>query len=276
MGMFGQTFQIHDIAVIGLLVVLEGVLSIDNALVLGLLAKPLPQHMQKRALTYGLVGALVFRLIAITTATFLMQIRIAKLLGGAYLGYVAAKHFFFEKREASAQTAGVAGLVAGEKPCPSAVATPTYRFWSTVVVIELTDIAFAVDSILAAVGLVANREKTWVVFFGGMIGVILMRYAAVLFIRMLERFPRFEVSAYLLVATIGCKLILDWLFNTDARHPRLDFHSPSHLVFWVFWLTMAACFCIGFVPTKRPGKAEEPQATEPPDPAVIGTEASRR
>jgi YkoY family integral membrane protein len=216
MGMFGQTFQVHDIAVIGLLVVLEGVLSIDNALVLGLLAKPLPRHLQKRALTYGLAGAFIFRLIAITTATFLMQIRIAKLIGGGYLAYVAIKHFFFEEEEKSAQSAGAAGSVPGGEPCGSILSTHSYRFWSTVVVIELTDIAFAVDSILAAVGLVASREKTWVVFFGGMIGVIVMRYAAALFIRLLERFPRFEVSAYLLVATIGCKLILDWFFNADA------------------------------------------------------------
>ena len=63
--MFGQTFETHDIAIIALLIVLEGVLSIDNALVLGLLARKLPKSQQRRALTYGLVGAFVFRVIAI-------------------------------------------------------------------------------------------------------------------------------------------------------------------------------------------------------------------
>ena len=82
-----------------MLIVLEGVLSIDNALVLGLLAKRLPKHQQKRALTYGLVGAFVFRLIAIATATFLLKWTIFKLLGGAYLIYVAVKHFFFESQD---------------------------------------------------------------------------------------------------------------------------------------------------------------------------------
>src|SRR5687768_12167836 len=98
-GFMGQTFETHDIAIIALLIVLEGVLSIDNALVLGLLAKRLPKHMQKRALTYGLVGAFVFRLIAIATATFLLKWTIFKLLGGGYLIYVAVKHFFFESQD---------------------------------------------------------------------------------------------------------------------------------------------------------------------------------
>src|ERR671914_2178504 len=98
-GLFGQTFETHDLAIIVLLVVLEGVLSIDNALVLGLLAKRLPKHQQKRALTYGLVGAFVFRFIAIATATFLIKLPIMKLLGGGYLIYVAVKHFFFEAHD---------------------------------------------------------------------------------------------------------------------------------------------------------------------------------
>ena len=92
---FSQTFSAHDLAVIGLLIVLEGVLSIDNALVLGLLAKRLPKSQQNRALTYGLVGAFVFRIIAIGTASFLLRWRIVKLIGGGYLVYIAIKHLFF-------------------------------------------------------------------------------------------------------------------------------------------------------------------------------------
>src|SRR4051794_34614639 len=91
--MFGQTFDPHDLAIIGLLIVLEGVLSIDNALVLGLLAKRLPKQQQSHALTYGLIGAFVFRFVAIATATFLLKWTVFKLLGGGYLIYVALKHF---------------------------------------------------------------------------------------------------------------------------------------------------------------------------------------
>src|SRR3990172_1502723 len=95
----GQDVSTQDLFVIGLLVLLEGVLSIDNALVLGLLAKRLPKHQQGRALTYGLAGAFVFRLLAIGTASYLLRWRIVKLLGGGYLVYVAVRHLFFETRE---------------------------------------------------------------------------------------------------------------------------------------------------------------------------------
>src|SRR5688572_20527655 len=101
---FGQTFESHDAAIIALLIVLEGLLSIDNALVLGLLAKRLPRHQQKKALTYGLIGAFVFRFAAIGLATFLLTWTIFKLLGGAYLVYIAIKHFFFESQDPEKET----------------------------------------------------------------------------------------------------------------------------------------------------------------------------
>jgi predicted tellurium resistance membrane protein TerC len=330
--MFGQTFDPHDLAVIGLLIVLEGVLSIDNALVLGLLAKRLPKKQQGRALTYGLVGAFVFRIIAIATASFLLRWRIVKLLGGGYLVYVAVKHFFFTEHDpeddehAGPATAGFpvvaqgsdedmsaerrereikrreppvvdavdaaltpAAPAAGERQCEhcDAIVPAGTRqctkcgaririvagFWSTVAVIELTDIAFAIDSILAAIALVgsppegtpkdAAHPKLWVVVAGGMLGVILMRFAAVVFIKLLERFPRFETSAYLLVVVIGLKLVLDWAFNS-AEHPhRIDFHDFRSPAFWAFWVTMLVCFAVGFVPKKRKAGGVE-KVPQPP------------
>src|SRR2546429_7839345 len=92
---FGQKAEPHDLVIVALLIVLEGVLSIDNALVLGLLAKRVPKRLQGRALTYGLVGALIFRMAAIGAANWLLQWTFAKLLGRAYLIFVAIKHFIF-------------------------------------------------------------------------------------------------------------------------------------------------------------------------------------
>jgi YkoY family integral membrane protein len=266
--MFGQTFGTADLAVIGLLIVLEGVLSIDNALVLGLLAKRLPKHQQKKALTYGLIGAFVFRFIAIGAAAFLLRWRIVKLFGGGYLLYVALKHLLFEERTTAQAPAGIteeeAREALAERVAAPATGAKHAGFWSTVFVIEMTDIAFAIDSILAAIALVGGmppghtgpHPKLWVVVTGGFLGVILMRFAAVLFIRLLERFPRFEVSAYLLVAVIGAKLFADWAANSPEHPHRLNFHSPAAPEFWVFWLLMAACFAFGFWGSKKPAPAE--------------------
>lgn len=328
--LFHQTFDVHDLAIIGLLIVLEGVLSIDNALVLGLLAKRLPKHQQSKALTYGLIGAFVFRVIAISFAAWLLHWRIVKLVGGAYLVWVAVKHFFLESGDeekedvrigpdgqptlvnrhdgraltdaeecaeiatrtpppvgtvahaAGVLNAGEAGrpASAGRAPAP-ATDRPDARcakFWPTVVVIELTDVAFAVDSILAAIAMVPTptgvkvNPKLWVVITGGMLGVILMRVAAVVFIKLLERFPRFEVSAYLLVLVIGGKLIADWWFNTEEFPHRLNFHDAHSIAFWVFWLAMLGCFLVGFIPTKNSrGAGAEPRGL-PVNPTVPGAD----
>jgi len=251
--MFGQTFHPHDLIVIAVLVVLEGVLSLDNALVLGLLARELPRRLQSRALMYGLVGALVFRIVAIGLAGFLLRWQVPNLLGGAYLIYVAIKHLAVAENQDAKSVESSATTESKDEP----------NFWMTVLSIELTDIAFAVDSIVAAMALISTSQavasgvnpKLWLVVVGGMIGVILMRLAALGFIRLLRQFPRLETSAYLLVLVIGGKLVLDYLFNAGARH-RLDFHSASAPAFWIFWLLMLICFLAGFVP-RRPESVDE-------------------
>jgi YkoY family integral membrane protein len=259
---FGQRLEAQDLAVVGLLVVLEGMLSIDNALVLGLLAKRLPKHEQAKALWYGLAGAFVFRFFAVLAASLLLRWTFAKFLGGAYLVYIAVRHLFFESKEGNEKEKikldehGNPILVDEATEAPLGPAheeaelrgrvpvymTPEKRkalglasFWPTVLVIELTDIAFAVDSILAAIAMVGSpppgtpkdalHPKLWVIVLGGIIGLMLMRVAAKMFIQLLERFPRFEVSAYLLVIVIGLKLLGDWGLNSDwsfVDHSKSD------------------------------------------------------
>jgi len=252
--MFGQTFTPQDLGVIAILIILEGVLSIDNALVLALLAKRLPKSRQAKALTYGLLGAFVFRFIAIGAAAYLLRWRIVKLIGGGYLLWIAAQHLISQRRGKSDEPAEIG---ADDNPVLTDQATP--GFWTTVLIIEMTDIAFATDSILAAIALVGSapaghvgpHPKLWVIVTGGILGVILMRIAAAMFIRLLERFPRFETSAYFLVLIIGLKLLIDWGFNTRQQPHRADFHDPGSAAFWTFWLLMALCIAFGFLPQSR-------------------------
>jgi YkoY family integral membrane protein len=215
----------QDIALIGFLAFLEGILSIDNALVLAMMARHLPPALQKRALTYGLVGAVVFRIIALGLVTQLMQWTWVKFVGGGYLIIVSLSHFLKKSEEDPNKPAKVRG------------------FWATVAMIELMDIAFAVDSILAAV---AVSNKFWIVFTGGFIGVIMMRFAATVFLKLLARFPSFETAAYLLVLTIGVKLVVD-----GFKFRGFDFHSSESPAFWVFWSTMALCVAYGFMPKRK-------------------------
>jgi YkoY family integral membrane protein len=215
----------QDIAVILMIALLEGFLSVDNALVLALIARNLPRHQQKRALTYGLAGAVAFRLIALWLITRIIQLTWIKFVGGGYLLWLSASHLLRPAKSGHARKQATS-------------------FWKAVVVIELTDIIFALDSIVAAV---AMSDKFWVVFAGGVIGIFMMRLASGAFINLLRKFPAFETAAYLMVAVVGIKLLL-----TGFHLPWLDFDSASSPAFWLFWGSLVACILSGF--RKKPAR----------------------
>jgi YkoY family integral membrane protein len=177
----------HVLLVISTLVILECLLSADNALVLAILVRALPKKQQKKALIYGIGGAFVFRFIAILSAATLISYWYLQLAGAFYLGYLAVKHFI-------THASGTHHV----KVVPG--------FWRTVLMVELTDIAFAMDSILAAVAL---TREIWLVYTGGVLGMIFMRFAAGWFIKLLDRFPLLEHSAYLVIGWIAIKLGLE-------------------------------------------------------------------
>jgi len=195
-----QVFEYSDIAVIGMLILLEGLLSADNALVLALMVRHLPKDQQARALTYGLGGAFVFRAIAILLATLIMKLWWLQAIGAGYLIWMTAKHFLTNRDHHEEKAAGHVADKAG--------------FWKTVMLVELTDIAFAVDSVLAGVALAKASTKQsfdtklWVVYSGAIIGIILLRYAAKFFLKLLDKYPALEHLAYLLVGWAGCKLLV--------------------------------------------------------------------
>ena len=134
--------QGSDLVTIALLVALEGLLSADNAMVLAVLVLGLPKKQQRKALRYGIVGAFTFRTIATLLAVYLIRLGWVKLVGAGYLMYLVYNHFgggqTAEERRAAPPAQPGFGLSA---------------FWATVVKVELTDIVFAIDSILVAVAM---------------------------------------------------------------------------------------------------------------------------
>ena len=245
--MFGQTFELRDLATVALLVVLEGMLSVDNAMVLAILARRVEPAKRVKALSYGLIGALILRIGAVLLAAYLLRWMILKLLGGLYLIWVALEYFIEKGRHESKGNL---------QPSHSSLA-------GTIFAIEMTDLMFAIDSILAAVALIgpappnsgAIHPKLWVIVTGGMLGVVLMRFAAAIFLKLMNRFPRLNTSAFLLVLVIGIKLIVDWAFNGPGHPHRVDFQDPSRPPMWIFWGAMAACLAFGLYRPNRP----EPQ-----------------
>lgn len=212
------------------LVFLEGLLSADNALVLAVMVRHLPRYEQRRALRYGIWGAFVFRLIAIVLSTKLLEFWQFQVVGGLYLLYLAGGHFL-----ARGSTEHVKEATAAERLARS--------FWATVVSVELADIAFSIDSIVAAVAMAPSRfGPIWrlvVVYLGGILGIVAMRFVAGGFIVLLEKFHGLATGAYVLVAWIGIKLIASGL--NKARY--LPAEMPEALFWTVMVLIVVASLC---------------------------------
>ncbi|WP_407643448.1 TerC family protein [Cytobacillus dafuensis] len=189
---------------IGTLVILEGLLSADNALVLAVMVKHLPKKQQKKALTYGLFGAYFFRFIFIGLGMLLIKFWWIKVLGAAYLAWIVIKHFWVG--DSDEETNGLKK--------DSWLVRTFGLFWATVISVEIMDLAFSVDSILAAF---AVSEEVWILLIGGMLGILMMRTVAKVFLVLIEKVPELENTAFILIAIIAGKMFAS-VFGYELDH----------------------------------------------------------
>jgi YkoY family integral membrane protein len=189
--------QGSDFVTIALLVALEGLLSADNAMVLAVLVLGLPKAKRRKALRYGIVGAFVFRSAATLLAVYLIQLGWVKLVGAGYLLYLVYRHFSGSATAEQRRTAPPAQPWLGLS-----------AFWATVVKVELTDIVFAIDSILVAV---AMSPKIWVILTGGVLGIIMMRLVIGQLLALVERFPALVDGAFVIITWVAFKLLVEFL-----------------------------------------------------------------
>lgn len=234
------------IAIVVQLIFLEGILSIDNAAVLGAMVTPLsdkepipwPNRLAKiggflnrflgnqrdAALKVGLLGAYAGRGIMLVAASFIISNPWLKLIGAAYLIRLALD-------DLSAH--GYNGEF--EKMKPLKIRT----FWMTVLSVELMDLAFSLDNVVAAVSL---SDKLWVVMLGVAVGIIVMRFAAGVFSYVIEKEPILKTAAYILVLNIGIELLLE-----DLAHVEIG----DWLRFGISIATILLCLAYAHIPFLR-------------------------
>jgi YkoY family integral membrane protein len=236
--------QLGDFVTIGLLVLLEGLLSADNALVMAIMVLGLPRDGHQKALRYGLVGGFAFRIIATVLATYLIQIVWIKLAGGLYLAYLTWAHF------------SQGGSADSRREPP--VARPAFglsAFWATVVRIELVNLAFSIDSILVAV---AMSRKLAVVLTGGVLGILAMRLVVGHLLELIKRYPSLVDAAFVIIGWIAVKMVSEY----------------AHDMHWIAWDIprsvslglIVVIFAVAYIHARRqPPKSTE--STEPAKPA---------
>lgn len=263
----GAELIIEYLWVLVILIGLEGLLAADNALVLAIMVRHLPEKQRKKALFYGLAGAFILRFGSLFVISFLVEVWWVQALGAAYLLFISGKNLYDKfkklKEEGEGQTAATAIKKGEEEPAS------TKEFWLTVLKVEFADLAFAVDSILAAVALAValppsglgtigslDAAQFFVVFAGGMIGIIIMRFAANIFVDLLHKRPSLETAAFLIVGWVGVKLTVLVLAHKDIAILPYEFpHSTAWKLF--FYITLVGIAVWGWFASGRQAKATE-------------------
>ena len=234
-------FHYTDLITVGLLVVLEGLLSADNALVLAILVLGLPRHQQRKALRYGILGAFVFRVLATLLAVHLLAVAWVKLVGALYLLYLSWTHFFGHRGGSTERRA--------IQPARPWLGLPA--FWATVLKVELTDIVFAVDSILVAV---AMSNKLWVIITGGLLGIITMRLVIGQLLVVVRRYPALVDGAFVIIAWVGIKLLIEYLHSAGYVHFEISK--------WLSFGLIILIFAIAFLYARRQGAVADSEEDE--------------
>lgn len=222
-------FGVETFSILIVLVALESVLSADNAIALAALVQGIEDDtLQRRALNLGIAAALILRIALILTATWVIKFWQFELLGAAYLLWLAWQYFASKDSEEHKHRG------------------PRFSsFWQAIPLIAFTDLAFSLDSVTTAI---AVSEERWLVMTGGIIGIIVLRFMAGLFIRWLDEFVHLQDAGYITVALVGLRLLLK-VFNSEFVPPE-----------WLMIASIALIFLWGFSKRTPTASEEDPSS----------------
>lgn len=209
-----------SLAIIGNLIIIESLLSVDNAAVLATMVMDLPEKQRDKALKYGIWGAYIFRGLAMLFAAFLIKIWWLKPLGGLYLLYLV--YDYWKGKQTNEK----------EDDILDKNSNWLYRnsvgllgnFWATVCLVELMDMAFSIDNVFAAVAFTPNIILVCV---GVFIGILAMRFIAQWFVKLMEKYAFLETAAFIVIAILGIKLVLS-LIEHFYPESSLSLFLSSH------------------------------------------------
>ncbi len=191
-----------------ILIILELLLSADNAIALASLTKSLDSPLlRSKALNIGITISLLFRIFLILLSNILLKFIIIRIFAGLYLIYLFISNVFYSS-ESDTQDSD------NDK------SNNNFKFLKIVALLSLTDFAFSIDSITTAV---AISDQYILIIFGAIIGVLALRFTSGIFLSLLEKFLRLETAGYIAILIVGIKLLLNTLF-TETTLPDYYFY----------------------------------------------------
>ncbi len=203
-----------------IIISLELVLSADNAVALASITKNLNNiDLQTKALNIGIFIALILRILVILTAQFFLNFWPVKLIGGIYLISLSISKLISINNNHFIDTDKANNIKS------------KYSLFKVIILLAITDLAFSIDSITAAV---AISDQFLLVITGAIIGVIALRFTSGLFIKWLEIYINLEKAGYIAVGIIGLKLIIQLIFFQLVIPEYLFFLAMLCLFLWGF------------------------------------------
>ena len=217
------------------LVFLEGLLAADNAIVMAVMVKHLPPKQRKKALFYGLLGAFIFRFIALFLISIIANFWWIQAAGAVYLIYMSIKNlwqFFHQSNEKHHKETGDEhhfDETGNEKE------VGPKSFWGTVFKVEFADIAFAIDSMLAALAIAVTLPKVGIHFGGMDLGQFIVMFLGGMI-----------GAAFAIVGWVGIKLVIMVLAHPDIGVLPEAF---PHSALWqtIFWVVLVGLVLIGWL-----------------------------
>lgn len=218
MSQIGQN-PLQSIFLILSVILIEVVLSVDNAAVLATMVKDLPENTRNKALSYGIIGAYIFRGLALVFTSFIIDIWWLKPIGGLYLIWMCYSYF---KSKSTETTEDDLHTEASNNWLYKLTVGMFGTFWATVIAVEFMDIVFSIDNIFAVV---AMSNNIVLIIFGVFVGILAMRFVAQRFVKLMEKYPIMETSAFIVIGILGLKLCSSVLSHFSTSFNWIDSES---------------------------------------------------
>ena len=158
------------VAALAAIVVIDLVLAGDNAIVIALAARNVPRHLQRRAMVWGAMGAVVVRSLLTLMVVWLLKLPGLLFVGGAMLVWIAYKLLLPER---------------GHGDGPQVKAADTV--WGAIRTIVVADLVMGVDNVLGVAG--AAHGSFVLVLLGLLISIPVLVWGSSILLRYVERFP---------------------------------------------------------------------------------------
>ncbi|WP_066060109.1 YjbE family putative metal transport protein [Robertmurraya korlensis] len=192
---------IEILAVIGIDILLSG----DNAVIIALSVRKLPIHLQNKVIFWGMLGAIVLRIIAATLIVNILEYSFIQAIGGIILCGIAFQMMVQKEETQNIQTSN--------------------HFWGAIKVIAISDLTLSIDNVIA---LASVSKGITAIILGIFISIPIIIFGSKFLLRLMERFPIIIYVGSGLLVFAACKMILE-----DRGIKFLVNYIPEFYNFWI-------------------------------------------